>query len=260
MVLLGALFAGSGILFGMSYGTAAAAADGFAEHVGRKHKEWYVGLSEAQKGTYPQWVRQQLESEVYGNMVMIVPEWWDGLDRRALFHEAGGWRGAVRWSALWMWVPVFLAAAAMGAFYSIALLGVRRRRLLFLALAPIGLAALFALLSFIGAPSRAWGGMYMSSDLAQRLIGPGLIAMTLAFALPCLWLGVWSGRPLARTAARLLLPARLRTGLSVLWVADGLDPPGASHTSTAPTPHAPVPQPAPPQGTRIAQASCTTGH
>ncbi len=228
MVLVGALFASAGVLFGMSLGAGFGASQGFAEHIGRTQKVWYDAQPEAQKKAYPQWVQDQLASGAYGNAFWVEPTWWDGLDRRALFRDAGGWRGAVRWSALWMWVPVFLAASGIGVFYSIALLGVRRRRLLALALAPICLAGVFALLSFGGPSGRAWGGMYMSSDLAQRLIAPRVIALTLAFALPCLWLGVWVGRPLARAAVCTLLPVRMRAGLSLLWVADSLEPPGVA--------------------------------
>jgi hypothetical protein len=80
-----------------------------------------------------------------------------------------------------------------------------------LALAPIGLAGVFALLSFAGPSRQAWGGMYMSSDLAQRLIAPGVIALTLAFALP---------------VARGLDGAALRTG-GRAHVATGADARGA---------------------------------
>jgi hypothetical protein len=145
-----------------------------------------------------------------------------------MFRGAGGWRGAVEWSALWMWVWVLIACVAIGAFLSVALLGVGRRRLAVVSLTPLALAGIFALLSLTGGSrNRAWMGSYLSSELAQETIAPIVIAMTLAFAIPSLWLGAWTGRPLARLAARVLLPPRLRPPLSVLWTADGLDPPRA---------------------------------
>jgi hypothetical protein len=39
--------------------------------------------------------------------------------------------------------------------------------------------------------------------------------------------GAYLGRPIARLAARLLLPAKLRVVMSYLWVVDGKAPPEA---------------------------------
>jgi len=37
-------------------------------------------------------------------------------------------------------------------------------------------------------------------------------------------IAVWAGRPLARLTVRILLPPRIRSVLSFLWFADGMEP------------------------------------
>ena len=61
--------------------------------------------------------------------------------------------------------------------------------------------------------------------LAQRQIGPPITAMTLAFAIIPLSIGLALGRPIVRGLIRALLPPRLRSPLALLWTTHGLTPP-----------------------------------
>jgi len=156
-------------------------------------------------------------------------QWWAQQDRPALFAQAGGWRGAVAWEALVIWLPVGITALTIGWFWSVALLQFRRRWVLVWGLFIIALALVFGLGPWLewvmGTPRSSWSA-------AMQEIAPTMFAATVVFSSVALALGLAFGRALTRALVRSLLGPGLRGSLALLWTMEGLPPPrGASGKS-----------------------------
>ena len=153
-------------------------------------------------------------------------KWWEQQDQAATFTQAGGWRGAVDWLALFLWLPAGLLAFLYGWFWSVALLQFRRRWTLVWGAMIIALALLFGI-----GPCLTWisGEVGYYGDAARQQISPTIFCATVAFSVFPLLLGLLFGRPLTRSLVRALLPPCLRGSLALLWTAEGLKPPRGIH-------------------------------
>jgi hypothetical protein len=146
-------------------------------------------------------------------------QWWDALDKRQLFADAGGWLGAVAWGALWFMLDMLLVMGSIGAILAVVMPHLRWKGRAVLTLFITALAASFAwvsmsmnqnVYSYYGGVWNSWHELY-----------PALFPLSAGFALAFLFLGMCVGRRIARALILLLLPPRLRGPLAFLWRADG---------------------------------------
>ena len=147
-------------------------------------------------------------------------QWWETMDKKQLFTDAGGWKGAIGWNGLWLGVNVLLLVGSLGAVLAVATPHVRWRGRLALIAIVGGLGGLFWWMAESGSGYGYNSGWNAWKDL-WWVLGPVCVGIGMA----CLTIGLWAGRPLARGMAMLLLPARLRGPLAYLWQADGREMP-----------------------------------
>ena len=221
LFLTALLFGTAGLLFAMSEGQTNQYSWKFARVIAERHAAYIETLDDAAKAKLPQWIVGQPVSA----HVFIDQAWWDAQDGAALRREAGGWARAGDWGNAGAWFWIVIAGAVLGGFWSIALLYVRRPRLLLFSLLPLALAGAFHGLTSSEDWSGQWGGMYHSAQLARRQIGWPVVGLTLGLAMAAMWTGLWLGRPAARLAVRAMLPPRQRGALAFLWLADEKTPP-----------------------------------
>ncbi|MBT8487003.1 MAG: hypothetical protein KJO43_15605 [Phycisphaerae bacterium] len=132
------------------------------------------------------------------------------------------WQHAIDWQIGVVLFPASLVLFALGWFWSIALLGLRRRWLLLFGLIVLAFAAVIVGVECVDwlddPPTRAWRA-------ARSAIAPPVAGIVLAYLSLPLAAGLLFGRPLTRTLVRGLLPVRLSGALAFLWLADGRRPP-----------------------------------
>ncbi len=216
------LLATGGTIFGFGTAIVETASRPLALTIAEHHLAWLKEQDPDSLGPQLQW---QLTAgpQLYAS---LDPNWWATQDPAALLAEAGGWRGAVDWSALgfWGWLSVWILAA--GCFWAVLLAHLRRKWLVLFSLLPVGIASLFAIAIYVGDPT-AVAGWATATTVAEQQLGPIFCELSIAFALIPLNLGLIFGRPFTRLLIRALLPPRLRSSLALLWTTDGLDPPRA---------------------------------
>ncbi|MCZ6868801.1 MAG: hypothetical protein O7G84_04795 [Gammaproteobacteria bacterium] len=243
LVLLVIWLGTSGAVFGLSMATGAQGArNEFRTYIEDTYKQWEAQQAGATApNTAPGAVNTTFATA--GGTVITLPPgtppqvtafinrssryakfttWWSLQDKATLVQGAGGVRAVIDPRAFLMWVPLSIVAFVLGCFWGIALL--RRRRLGLLIwvgviMATAGVYALIPTLMWLWEePSYPWSA-------AERIVAPPLLVLSLAYAAIPLSIGVLVGRPLARQLIRTLLPPKLRSSLSLLWTADGYDPP-----------------------------------
>jgi hypothetical protein len=149
-------------------------------------------------------------------------QWWDGLDKQRLFADAGGWERAVAWPALWTGVFVGLAVVPFGVALAVAAPHLKWKGRVAIVLVISLLGAAFWVMDFGGTARFGVPYMYAYGGYgAWRQLGYVLMPISLSIAAVWLLVGLGVGRPIARAAARLLLPPRLRGPLAFLWFVDG---------------------------------------
>ena len=154
--------------------------------------------------------------------------WWKQQDQQAILASAGGWIGAVDWEIISIWAISAVLVFVIGCFWAVALVQLRRSRLLVWGLVILLLAWLFAL-----APLLDW----LHSDpaypwrAARQQLSPPLLICSLSLLTVPLALGLLLGRSIARQAVRGLLPPRLRGALALLWTTDGKRPPVGGYST-----------------------------
>lgn len=213
LVMIAGGLAMAGAITGFSVGGASAGADRYQDAIVAAHQRTLDAAGPQPKPT----------SVFLGGWAQIDPAWWAEQDAAALLRECGGLRGAAR-NALPVWIPEGFVVFAFGAMISVALLHLRRRWAVLVALAPLCIAAVLCTIAHFGDLAEA--SHYLSgSIIAQVELGPRLMVVGLAVGAAALVAGAWAGRSIARGLVRVLLPPRLRNAVSRLWIAEGLNPP-----------------------------------
>ncbi|HMN95546.1 MAG TPA: hypothetical protein PKC43_04910 [Phycisphaerales bacterium] len=205
--------------------------------------EWFTEpLSAAVREDFQRWI--SANSAGGFTSAMPLPDQQAAVD--AWLAEVGGIRsflearkGALAaidpWAATWS-VPLAGLLFAAGVAWSVALLGVGRRRLVAVTLGLVAIAGLIvageAIKLLVSENPAPWWA------LLRRAIAPVATVPAQAIGLfilaAALILGAQLGRPIARGLVRLFLPPRLRTPMAFLWIADGLAPPGLRRDRAAP--------------------------
>jgi len=152
----------------------------------------------------------------------VTEQWWNQADKAALLAQSGGVPAALR--RLSVALPVIAGPAfGFGCVIAVAMMHRRGWRLALAATVPWVIATSFVLMALLADPTNV--GVVWSGDLARRILSPYLAPISLATAWLGLVVGSQVGRPIARWLARLMLPPRLVTPLSSLWLCDGKRPP-----------------------------------
>ena len=139
-------------------------------------------------------------------------------------HDAleryGSYWGTMNREWIVLMVPACVACAALGMFWSVALLGATRRRALLIPLISCLIGGAF----IIGAnsPDNTYPWV---SDYAHQLYIPTMTPLILAIEFIALAFGIFVGRMFSRFVVRLALPPRARVPLGILWARDGLEMP-----------------------------------
>jgi hypothetical protein len=227
IVLLGGIAASSGITFGLTESAIQTGSEKLATAIAAKYAAWYEAADETTKKSVSARFGQQAPQ--VNSYTWVDSTWWSKQDPRSFVSGFGGIRYAIdrkivdnlTWSAL--------VGFLLGVFWSVLLLGLRRPRLLIFAFLIVGLAAAF---EFIwGSASQnafyrySGGGMEWVRNLASHMLAPWVAGVALATSVVGLWIGLWTGRPIARWLIKLLLPPRLWAPLSFLWLSEGKLPP-----------------------------------
>lgn len=207
LVLLGAMF----VQFGPTYGLTFVVIDIATQEFSNPVLTEYLNMATV-SGTVS-----------LGSWSNLDPAWW-AENRERVADAMGGPLSVVNTSTAAVWFPMAVISAGFGAFWSVALLGGRRRWAALIAAVPTASAVSMAF--YLGAADAMSTGLTIRGAVSG-LIRPSLLSVTMCVVMVSLLLGVWVGRPLSRLLVRLALPARMRTPLSVLWTRDGLEPPRA---------------------------------
>jgi len=109
---------------------------------------------------------------------------------------------------------------AAGVFWTVSLLGARRRSVMLVVIA----ASIISAALFTGIHDAATGSPN-ARQLSRQLSQWWIVAIVGGWMLLVTLVGVWLGRSLARWFVCLALPARGRVPFSILWTRDGLEPP-----------------------------------
>lgn len=176
-------------------------------------------------------IDQQVQWQAYYDATWVSTDWLAQQDLGALAARARAEGVSHSSDAVKLWLLLALIAFTLGAIWGVALLHARPRRMALVCVVILALVAAMAAIqrtggglstTFIGAVQ-----MEMTTDVAARLNGLTPFALSAGLAMIPLFLGMISGRPLARLYVRLVLPPRLRGSLATLWITDGLSPPSA---------------------------------
>jgi hypothetical protein len=224
LVLVLMLVATTAIIGGLSGGAAEAGGQGFATYIAERHNEWLAAQDDKTKQAMAPWVVSGTNVRP-GPYTWIDTAWWQTQDPIALLRAAGGLRKAVRPEIFEVHAFLLIVGAIAGVFWSVALLSVRRPRVMLLMLMPVALAAGVGWLILRDSPATMFGGVMLASQAATAALGVPLFFLSLLVALPALWVGVLVGRPLTRGLVRALLPPRMQGSLAFLWTVEGLPPP-----------------------------------
>ncbi len=149
--------------------------------------------------------------------------WWQTTNPAQLRAESPAWwRVADPEDFFFMGVSWFLMLVS-GLVLGTVLFHRKWRGLLASVAIIAAIAAAFSSFAFVD-----WAARTQSPTSVWHLRGvwaSHLLVVEFVAQMTWLYLGMLIGRPLARLVLRLLLPPRLRSGLALLWLCDGLDPP-----------------------------------
>ena len=151
-------------------------------------------------------------------------EWWAQQDQQAVLAAAGGWWGVLDAVDVVVLVPAAFAVYFIGCLWSVLLLQVPRRRLVYCGIAIMGLACVLVILPLLEWDTRS---VVSARRAAMHAVGLPTVAATFGVLFLPLFLGLRLGRPSARLAVRALLPPKLRGPIALLWTAEGIPPPTA---------------------------------
>lgn len=211
LVMLLLVLGGGAAIFGFSNGTAFASASIYSQFLATKYQEHQQNLAKAAGTATPLYSIQEMTA------------WRDAQDFDRLFQQAGGWKHAVDWYALTIWVPGAICTFAIGCFASIALMTHRRRSRWCAAFLILASAAMYSYLFGYLLWQHQQSFWFWNEPMLR--IGSRMLLLSLAVGSLALILGMLIGRKLVRGLMRILLPPRLLQSLAILWIVDGLQPP-----------------------------------
>lgn len=147
----------------------------------------------------PTWIEHE-----YDNFVASLQGVWGHIDRRFMI----------------LFLPTSVMAFVSGIFWSVTLLGARRRNVVWIPMV-ISIVVLGFVISMnsMYTPNQ-WAGEVANTLVAPR-VAPLIVGVQLVFAI----VGIFLGRKIARFVVLLTLPPRSRVSLSILWTRDGLELP-----------------------------------
>lgn len=162
-----------------------------------------------------------------------VEAWWShhgGLEGWIAGRQ--GWLRALDWWGLGALAVSIPAAAAIGAVWAVAVLGLPRRRLWGVGLVVAAVGAAFCLWFLMlaeqssAANRAAFSGWHFTvGRFADWRVQYPATVLSLLLLIAGVFVGLHIGRPVARLLVRTLLPPRMRWGLAMLWTTEGLKPP-----------------------------------
>jgi len=144
-------------------------------------------------------------------------DWWQQQDQQAVLAAAGGWWGVFDHTEFLLLIPAGALVFLFGCFWSVSLMQLPRRRLVYCAGAIVGLACLFAMIPLLEWDQRA---VYSARRAAQYQLALPALATTFGALIVPLSLGLAFGRSLVKLAVSALLPPKLRGPIAVLWAAE----------------------------------------
>ncbi|MGV6813619.1 MAG: hypothetical protein ACWA5W_01265 [Phycisphaerales bacterium] len=149
----------------------------------------------------------------------ITPVWAKNHLDEAIAHVGGVWGNLDR-SFMLLLLPSGVIALMMGVFWSVTMLGARRRTVVWVPMvAGIGAGAIsLAIQMNIGI--SVW-----ASEYAKSMAAPMVVPIIIGFQVIIALVGVVLGRKIARLVVLMTLPPRGRVSLSMLWTRDGLEMP-----------------------------------
>lgn len=163
-----------------------------------------------------------------GGWTQVDLGWWrDHGD--ALIELEGGLTGVIDHRFAWLLAPLNIGSLAAGIFWSVCLLGARRRTVVLPAMLPLAVAFVIVWLAQ-GDTLTGNAATVYAHDIATETVKRAVLPLMSGTAALSLLLGVWQGRRVARTVVRLSLPPRMRSALAILWTRDGLPSPSTRIT------------------------------
>lgn len=212
LLISGGVIATGATIFGVTLGATQEGAEEYGDFIAERYEEDAAsGVGGAAGRSVQSWNS-------------IEASWWDEQDRWALLREAGGYRKVVAREAAPLWIALAVVCFLAGGLGGVVMMHARGARLATVVVAPLGVAAAFGAIAFGQILSRT-GGTLSAWDAAVEQTWWISVAVSAVVATIAMEIGLFSGRPLARLAAKVFLPPRLRSSLAALWIADGLDPP-----------------------------------
>ena len=218
--LLFAVFAGSTIgISGFAFAGSRLASENLAGFLMDDLNSWIAAQEASQTATQPLNGLPAPANTVTRFTSSMTPEYMAFGLHDALERYGSLW-GTMSREWIVMMVPAVLACAAMGIFWSTALLGATRRRALIVPLVSCLIGGGF----IIGAnsPDNTYPWVF---DYAHQLYIPLMTPLILAIEFIALAIGICVGRMVARFVVRLALPPRARVPLGILWAREGLEMP-----------------------------------
>ncbi len=150
---------------------------------------------------------------------MITPIWRDRHLEQAIDDAGGIWANLDR-GFLVIFIPGFVVSLMAGLFWSVTMLGARRRTVVWVPVIAGLIAGAMSMTINSTSGTNVW-----ASELAKAETAPIVIPMIIGFQILIAALGVFIGRKVARTVVLMTLPPQGRVSLSMLWTRDGLEMP-----------------------------------
>lgn len=222
ILLLGMFALSTFAISGFGIAAAEIASEPLADHLALQHTIWeqQVGSQPPGDAQVPAPINQPLPQ--YSRWNILTPKWIDEELDEAM-QQFGGIYGNMNAEVYILLVPSAFVSLVFGIFWSVALLGSNRSRVL---VVPAAIAIIAGVI-LVGANFDS--GNYPSARaLAENIYVMRLIPLLLVYEFIFMGIGVLIGRPIARFVVKLALPPRSRVPFGVLWSRDGLSMPSTN--------------------------------
>lgn len=209
LVILAVTFAGFGAMVGPSAAFTEEVTDIYDNELRANWNDWYVATFDTAP-TSSWWRPDKFD------------EWLAANPADQILANTGG-----LWAAIWHPELLFFliplsVAFVYGCFVSVGLIHLKRKMLMTLSVAVLGLGVMVM--------ASVWWGVQeyppnQFGDLSFVQVGLPLLAIVFTGCWMMITCGALAGRSIARMLVRIMLPPRLRLSVSVLWTTDGLEAP-----------------------------------